>query len=382
MNSSRYLHLEQEIITTLKGIPASELTYYIVLLLAALKKEPKDQSMVNLYECIAYFSLKIKAFYQQPSDESLSILHDALTKLRQQAGMNSLSMHIKTIVLYVSSTVTGLLGGALGASIGLVAGFLSDWNFLNGMKSGFIVGLCFGLLIGQRTPDKMFRGVLESKLRFTLNSIQTITHELETKHFKEPGKCYDFFQNETKRYIIETYFQAAANQEDAFKHFLNTPHTYQICSTPSHLVDRKLDGSMGHHVLIRFTINGKIGYPPIEFGNRKDNPRWVFQAETRTVSGRKLFEMLTLDRVLQETHPMNAWFSIYRFQTGDNDCLTYVNKILIGTHQKPTLVKQFAPEVDTWLGTFVMREWVRFVKDMSENELEKIEHYFDGARLS
>ncbi len=27
-----------------------------------------------------------------------------------------------------------------------------------------------------------------------------------------------------------------------------------------------------------------------------------------------------------------------------------------------------------------MREWVRFVKDMSENELEKIEHYFDGAR--
>ncbi len=61
----------------------------------------------------------------------------------------------------------------------------------------------------------------------------------------------------------------------------------------------------------------------------------VDQAETRIVSGQKLFEMLTLDRVLQETHPMNIWFSIYRFQTGDNDCLTYVNKILIGTHQKP-----------------------------------------------
>lgn len=61
---SRYLQLEQEIIKTLKGIPASELTYYIALLMATIKKEPRDQFMIKLCECIATFSLKVKAFHQ------------------------------------------------------------------------------------------------------------------------------------------------------------------------------------------------------------------------------------------------------------------------------------------------------------------------------
>ncbi len=101
------MQLEQEIITTLKGVHSSELTYYIVLLLAVLKKEPKDQSIVNLYERIACFSLKIKAFLSTSFVESLAALHDALIKLRQQAGMNSLSMRIKMIVLDASSVFMG-----------------------------------------------------------------------------------------------------------------------------------------------------------------------------------------------------------------------------------------------------------------------------------
>ena len=79
---SRISQLEQDIINTTKALPASELTYYVTLLLAALKKEPKDRAMLDLYEHIADFARKIEVFYQEKSAVSLEALHDSLKKLR------------------------------------------------------------------------------------------------------------------------------------------------------------------------------------------------------------------------------------------------------------------------------------------------------------
>ncbi len=69
-----------------------------------------------------------------------------------------------------------------------------------------------------------------------------------------------FFKNETKRYIIETYFQAAVIKKRLLKTFSILHIRIKFARHHHILLTEKLDGTMGHHVLIRFTINGKIAY--------------------------------------------------------------------------------------------------------------------------
>lgn len=369
----------QKLLADINQLPPNELSYYLVLLMAALHKAKHQKRAVHMLEKIDDLVIALNRFYQEKTPESLDKVITKIEALSTFAKINTFSMHIKKIIFTLCSVMTAMIGGMLGAVIGLSAGLLSELNFLHGAKTGFITGFGIGALMGLRTPDRLLRSTLENKLLHCLHHVKKIGHELHDNHLAE--KPYNHHQNETKKYIINTFFQDEKDKERAFVEFLKSSQSFQVCTTPSQLVDRTLDGTVGHHALIRFKINGKVALP-LEYGGRQKNPRWVDQAEAaREVSGQKLFEMITLHRTLQETHERGLHFVLTSFKAGDNDCHTYVNKILIGTQQKPAIVKRFAPEIDTWVGRHIVKHCVRFASEMSDNELAVIAPHYQGAPL-
>ncbi|AHE65916.1 hypothetical protein [Legionella oakridgensis] len=385
-----YQRLFEETLNDIKALPPNELSYYLVLLVASIQHEKHPEKHTLLLAETHDLVLALKRLYQEKTPETcakhLQEITLRLNSLMNQAQINTTPMKIKKIVLTICGVITGIIVGILGAIIGLGLGLFSQPNVLKGARSGFLCGLVIGIIIGFRLPSTLSQSHFENNLIFCLNSIEKICAELEEKNttrFKEgkkdenPYACadYDFYQNETKKYIIETFLADEPDKEAAFLAFLDSEQAFQVCTTPSGLVDRKFDGTLGHHSLIRFSINGKTDIP-IEFGSRKTSPRWVDQAEpTRHVSGKKLFEMLTLDRILQETHPKNLEFTLKHYQLGDNDCLTYVNKILIGTGQTPTKIKRFTPEIDTTTGQMI-GALTRFTSATAEHELDAVAPFF------
>ncbi|WP_133128674.1 hypothetical protein [Legionella nagasakiensis] len=381
----------------IKTLPPNELSYYLVLLIASIQREKKHDQYVLLLAETHDLVLALQRLYQEKSpkacEKHLQEIVLRLNTLMNQAHINTVPMQIKNVLLTMCGLITAIIVGILGGVLGLGMGIFSQPNVLKGARSGFLCGFVIGLIIGFRLPSTFCRSDFETKLIFCLNSIKKISTELEEKNtnrFKASGvedenpyinPDFDFYQNETKRYIIETFLADAPDKEAAFSSFLSSEQTFQVCTTPSGLVDRKLDGTLGHHSLIRFSINGKIDIP-IEFGSRKKSPRWVDQAEpARHVSGKKLFEMLTLDRILQETHPKNLEFTVKHYQLGDNDCLTYVNKILIGTGQAPTKIKRFNPQIDTPVGRMI-GALTRFTSATAEDELDSVATFFPSEAYS
>jgi len=76
--------------------------------------------------------------------------------------------------------------------------------------------------------------------------------------------------------------------------------------------------------------------------------------------------------MLIESHPKNMEFILTDFRVGDNDCLTYVNKILVGTHQAPASIRRFSEKTDSWIGLTVIRPCVEFIRSIPDEDMEKM----------
>lgn len=388
--------LSQTTIDNINKLPPTELRYYLFLLVAELLNEQNKHPSHLLLNEINEFTLAVDAFYrdlQLKKDPELSLdeVKNALNKLIEKAKLNTYSWKIKKILLDISACVFALVLGIIAASLGLVAGFFSQWNVFKGAYLGFMSGLCIGLIIGFRTPGKLFLSSWQAKLQSSLDYIEKISLNLEqlpekNAQIENPetnpyfSSSYNYYENAAKKYILDRFFDeklfpSIEKKEEAFKEFLQSEQCFEICTTQNGFLDKSLKGNLGNHALIRYKIN-EIKAPAMEFGPRTRYPNWTDQKESpRTVTGQKLFEMIALDLQLQETHAATMQFIWTSFKPGDNDCFTYVNKILLGTEQQPTQVKRFPKPIDTWIGHQVVGGLFKFFSKNQENELDVLKPF-------
>lgn len=384
--------LINDIRQNINQLPTTELSYYFALLLASIKNDPKPEKYIELLRKQKKLIEVVKNFYECPQDskEKLPEVTKALEDLVQASKRYTLTQRIKRALLeIVKSTfalVLGFWGAMMGATLGLMASFNIadkiyrkvfnkpignyDKTFLDSLKGpgfGIIIGFAMGSLIGYRLPNTLLEKTTDIKIDVALGGMMRLGDELKNR------KSLKQSQEKTKKYILDVFFKEIPKEqkEHAFEKFLKEDQQFQVCSTKAGHISKSLKGNLGHHALIRFKING-IQDIPIEFGDRKRTPGFVDQSEKpRTISGQKLFEMLTLDRILQETHKSSIKL-INRYEIGSNDCLTYVNKILIGTGQNPTKMQRFSPENDTVIGSKIVAPMIGFFSRTQGNELDTL----------
>ncbi len=360
------------LIDNLKQLPPTELHYYFALLVSSIDNEPNSHQHIHLVIRANEVISKLNAFYSDVENNrspDLTKVTEAINDLIISSKIQSTPHKIKMAILLVCSTITGVIFGVAGAAIGFLGALFSDYTIIGNLRAapyGFAVGLALGTFIGTRCPYMAFQRSFEQKLEFCIKSIEKVGKELSSK------KPHVKYEAETKQYILNVFFKDTpdAEKEVAFKAFLESnQQQYQVSTTSAGFISRRLKGHLGHHNLIAFSINGAQDIP-MEYGDRLKTPSFFDQNESpRVVTGQKLFDMLVMDRMLQETYKYTLRGFFADYQIADNDCRTYIDKILIGTKQPPTKMPRFNSTIDKYYGTYIIGPMVRLFSKTKETEL-------------
>lgn len=359
--------------TELNELPANEFTYYMAMLLVSIQSEAQPGKNRHVLEKTLPLIQNIKQFYNDPENLEQNIIQvtHAVNELINASATSTLSRKSKNALLKLCGAVLAMVTGITFGMAGLTAGlFLQNSLIVNvkGAGLGLLSGFTIGALIGYRSPTKLFCSSLDIKLSFCIDSITRLRDELKDR------KTQEEYQIETKKYILDTFFVNVPEElkEAAFTEYLTKDQEFQICTNSAGHISASLKGHLGHHSLIRFKING-IKDIPIEFGDRIKTPNHVDQFEKpRKVSGQILFEMLTLDRMLQDTHKSTIKNAIRLYDIGSDDCRTYVDKILIGTGQEPTKIGRFSHQNDTFIGRKLVAPVIGFFSKTNEKDLHRL----------
>lgn len=314
-------------------LPASEIKYHLLLLIAQLKnKKYSDNHLIfQMAKKLDFFIKKLNCFSQDPSlAEEIAEVFQDLVELSKTARLNAKIINsLIQIGSGISAFTSGLIGGLIGGIAGFCRGIFNLKNPLYSFGVGLITGILLGGVIGYRIPQKIIMNDLTQSLKICLESLRESLISLEDfRPFIEHAeqKLLNYFDNNLERY----------------NDFLNREWEYEIITTKAQFVSPSLEGYLGHHALIKLDL--KEAKPPllIEFTNEpSDLSRSISQREIRRVKGFAILEMLALHECLQITHACTLSYMFKKLKPGENDCLSYINKILIGTNQKATRVRRF-----------------------------------------
>lgn len=370
------------LVENMKTLPPNELVYHMALLISSIQNEPHPEEHTLLLRNGNELITSLKQFYEHPeaASDNLIKVNQALNALIDASEMQTISQKVKKALLGVCSVILGSVISITAGFVGLAAGFFTDYNFIGNFRGaylGWATGFGLGAYIGSRIPDVLSQSDFERAVEFSIKNIAKVGGELNSK------KTYDEYYQETKQYILNVFFKNVPEdqREKAYKDFLlSDDQEFEVCTTTAGFIHKQLKGYVGHHFLIRFKING-VQDVPMEFGDRVKTPGFVNQFETpRKISGKKLVDMLVLDRILQHTHTYTNGFMLKDFDLASNDCRTYVDKLLIGTKQPPTQVPRFDQKNDNWIGLNIVAPTVRFFSKTQEKTALApfIDYYKDG----
>jgi len=381
----------------LNTLPPCELSYYLSVLMGSIHLEKNSLQTQTLLEDIHEFIGKLRAFNeaaqtpeteftpeeQAQLDTANKELFDSLNKLIDHSRMQALPHKLKRIWYGVCSAATFIVTGILFGVVGMVGGFFSHINVINNIRGaylGFAMGVIVGLHVSLRAPHKVFASKFEDRLEFCINSLEKVGKEQLSKQ-----KSYSAYAEETKEYIKTAFFHhlTAYEQEIALQKFMSEPHKFQVCTSNAGFISPFLRGDFGQHSLIRFKVShgGTNQYSTMEFnpdlgkyGNIAPNTWTLNQFEDeREVDGETFFKMMVLDRILNETHAFSVGFILKHYSVGSNDCLTYINKILVATGQAPSQISQFSKETETWRSTAFIAPTMRFFSITNGSELAQFD---------
>lgn len=368
------------LLNNLKMLPPTELHYYFALLVASIENESNREKYVHLIDNANIAVEQLNKFYGDVNNQGKADLEpvlNAINALIISSKTQNISHKIKKAILAVCSVLLGLVIGTVGAAVGFLGGLLSDYTIIGNIRSsgfGFLTGMLIGAFIGSRTIDLIFQSSFERKLEFCMMHLHKVGKELLSK------KTYQEYEAQTKQFVLDTFFKETpeAEKEAAFNAFLSsTKEQFQVSTTTAGFVSSALKGHVGHHTLIAYSINGKY-HIPMEFGIKaKKTPSFFDQNESkRVVTGKKLFDMLVLNNILQETYEYTFKGILIDYDLGSNDCRTYVDKLLIGTNQAPTRLPRFNSKIDKFTGNYIIGPIVRFFSKTNEMEMAPlIPHY-------
>lgn len=383
-SETQYKINHEDILKTLKTLPPTEFHYYIALLVGSIENEPNPEKHQLLLATALHLTKTLSELYACTSDEDrLKKQNEILLALNDLVGaakMNTVSHSIKKALMGICGVVLAIFIGIHAAIGGFAIGLFTDYNVIGNLRGawlGFAMGLGIGIHVGRKIPNKLFQSEFENKLEFTINSLQRVTEELQNR------KTPEQYREETKQYVMKTFFKGTPEEREiAFNEFLQTNQKFQVCSTAAGFIHAKLKGHVGQHSLIRFKIAGLDEMQTMEFNPSEKAPKFLNQLESeREVSGEKFFEMLVLNLILQETHQFSLSFMLSTYDVASNDCLTYDNKLLLGTGQPPTQQKSFNPKVDQWTSTNIVAPIMGFFSSTKGNELQPfLKHYEDNNK--
>ncbi len=282
---------------------------------------------------------------QCPSSQLLKELVFHFSELQRVVKTHHFTAQVVIILLHIGGIISalalGVVGGLLGGILGFVNG-LCEYKPVIGFLVGTFTGTVLGGLFGFRAPKKLFKNEVQRQIKFGLDglgeSLDNIKQEYSLRMFsRNKMEPFSFYLGE-----VESEIKQLFNDDSEYEEFLNHKIDYEINSfLASFIGESLLHGCVGHHAYIKINIKNReylIEFTP-QPTDTKEAPA---QSETRTVSGKKIVEMLAYHKKLQETNAPTASFILTKMKPGDNDCFSYVNKILIGTNQQGATIKRFA----------------------------------------
>ncbi|KTD51013.1 hypothetical protein [Legionella quateirensis] len=371
MPTVHYRDAVNESIESINSLPLCEAKYYLWLIVKSLQNKETELNYLFLKE-LNRLSSSLGNLIQQIDDpeqikqQIINTMHhfNHMVNLSQTRTLN---IQIAYLIINVGSTCLAILTGIIGGLIGGVAGLARGlWNFGNPLSYfllGILTGFLIGAAIGFRLPKKILMDDLTRKLKFCMDGIGECIQSIERQMIK-PLAVY---QDKVKNMLLEQYFDG---NEELYQRFISqSTLKYTILTFSALFVGTTLKGYLGNHACIIINIDENKTPIQIEFTNGPSDLSQVpTQLEHRTVSGSQIFDMLVLHEQLQETNPCDLTFTFTKAKPGDNDCFTYINKVLKGTNQAATELKRFT-EQETWVGKNIVGYSIMNLSLFSHKEL-------------
>ncbi|KTC85346.1 MULTISPECIES: hypothetical protein [Legionella] len=361
----------QTCLASINTIPISELKYYLLLTYHSLKNADAEKYQEFLDELIV-FSQKLTEFLNPNTDtldpRLLEEIQLSYKRLCDFSKTNTVSIKIGYALIDIGSVLlavfTGILGGLIGGGAGLVRSLLTFSNPLRHLADGLITGLSFGAAIGFRAPKKIFKDELSRQLKFCLNSIDSNMQEVQAQIVKP----LPHYRKQVEERLLTDCF---SGDSEAYEAFLRGNHDYQIVALSARFVSPNLEGYLGQHACIAFSLPNQSEPELIEFSLGKSDVKNRVPTETdeRTVTGEKLVEMMALHQQLQVTQTCTYGYALTKMKAGENDCYRYVEKILVGTGQETTTVKRFNG-AENWVGKNIVGFFVKKLSPFSQDVLQ------------
>ncbi|ASQ46484.1 hypothetical protein [Legionella clemsonensis] len=378
MNSTEYANTILVCSQKISRLPPGEIKYHLLLLINVLQNTPtaftatflkEVEVFIESFNCLISMEFSATPELQKAFEKVLSHYQQLIVL----AKIETFNARLIRGLLHLGASILALLLGVVGGLMGGIAGFARGmWHFHNPFSSfaiGLVTGMLLGATFGFRIPKKLFKDVLFRQLKFCLDGI----HECVKEAQQNKLLSFTSYKEKVKQRLLNDHFK---NEKVALNNFLQNPNvSYEINTLRARFISPSLEGYLGQHAFIKININDQSPPRTIEFATApSDLLRPVTQCERRIVSGEKIVEMLALHEQLQVTHACTVDYILLKMKPGENDCLSYVNKILIGTSQQPTTVKRFDGK-ENWLGKYIIGFFIQklspFEQDIfSEEQLE------------
>ncbi|CEK10181.1 hypothetical protein [Legionella hackeliae] len=350
MQSAEYANTINICTQKITDLPYNEIKYHLFLMLNTLKNKQTEftqQFLQKIEEFIDNLGKLMQAklpteLEVQQTLEQVFLQYQQLTNL---AKIDAIEAKITRFLINLGAVILAFILGIAGGLIGGISGFVRGlWNFTNPLASfaiGVVTGAFLGGAIGFRLPKKLFKEELFRQLKCCLDGIHECIETMQKTH------SFAVYKEQVRQKLLSDYFYG---DEASFQRFLQNNVSYKINTLRARFLSPSLEGYLGQHAFMTLTIDENTPPLTIEFSTAPtDLTRSISQCEKRIVSGEKIVDMLALHEQLQITHTCTTEYIVCKMKPGEIDCLSYINKILIGTSQNATTVKRFDGK-ENWLG--------------------------------
>lgn len=276
-----FLHLYENISNLEKTTPNIERTVDLLILLIQNINNLKN---VNL-----------------SSDSKTRLIQDIsehYNALVSETGSGGIFYKSKQTLIGLGGIILGIFSALLGGTVGcLTLGIKDIANFRipTGAFVGLLTGLFIGFIIGYRIPNTLFK---DTETRIIQHSVRNLANTFESLFTSSEKNYLELIKKE----ILEENFQG---NQDKYNDFLVTKHKYEILGVKTIFFSTKLQGFLGHHNFIKFSINNTGNPKVIEVGATSANETNFSQLETREATGEQLIQMLVMHKILQCQYAIN-----------------------------------------------------------------------------
>ncbi|MBL7478861.1 hypothetical protein [Legionella bononiensis] len=371
MPTAHYRSVVNESLESINSLPLCEAKYYLWLTVKTLQNEETELNYLLLKELVR-FSTSLSNLIQNMNDPEHieQLISNTMHTYNQMVSLSqtrTLNIQLAYYIINIGSTflaiLTGIIGGLIGGVAGLARGVWNLGNPLSYFLLGILTGFLIGAAIGFRLPKKILMDDLTRKLKFCMDGIGECLQSIDRQMIKPTAE----YEHKVKTMLLEQYFDG---NEELYQLFISqNTIKYTITTFSALFVGTTLKGYLGNHACIIIKIDEDKKPILIEFTNGPSDLSQVpTQVEHRTVSGSQIFDMLVLHEQLQETNACDLTFTFTKAKPGDNDCFTYINKLLKGTNQAVTELKRFT-EQETWVGKNIVGYSIQNLSLFSHKEL-------------